>query len=378
MGYIAFCALETNGTTLPVGIISGFLKTKKGCRFFHKSICKDGMYFTLLCRSIIIAKSRQTSVHGSSVNPRHVGHNRSYYKNSTNLVAGIPEHFGGYDPTISNDDEDQFMKSHCAQIEKKMISLCARTTASSLKKKEDTEVTEQQDVDQGRKKKDLLNEFLDEVKDIAGKGCSGMYSLNFLQLAGYFGFVPIKILATSTVENKVSGGYKYIESLYPGISPKKAQQFFTESVQIIQDIFGKSFTFAFAENMLCELYRDRNGTNPKKDVTFFFDHRSNQWSGLQNFFRLKVNSGLSMNLEMLGVPQSKNAREGSIKLMSWTNGLTSQKGPMKWMHLSSDNSIQSTIGYKSELSVSKEICTYYTMVHSLSGKRKRTEFDGER
>ena len=337
------------------------------------------MYYTLLCGSIRLSKSRHTSTYGSSVNPRHVGHNRSYYENGRNPIAGVSENFGGYDPTRNRPDEDQAMKAHCARIEKDLISLCANTTNSFLNKNQESEVsTVNQDVGKDKKKKnDFLNEFIDEIKKIAGKGCSGMYSLNFIQLAGYFGFVPIKILATSTVENKGSGGYKYIELLYPGISPSEAQRYFKESIEKIQEIFGKSsFTFAMAENMLCELYRDRHGTNNKKDVTFFFDHRNNKWGGLQNFFRLKVNSGMSMNLEMLGISVSNKTRDkGSIKLMSWVNGLTSQKCLMKWIHPSSDDNIQSTISYISELFLSPDISPYYTMVHSLNGKRKRKEIE---
>ena len=379
MGFIAFCALETNGTSLPVGILCSFLKSKKGCRALNKFISNNGMYYTLLSQSVRLSKSRHTSIYGSSVNPRHVGHNRSYNEDGRNPIAGVPENFGGYDPTSKQPNEDKAMKAHCARIEKDLINLCANTTNSFLNKNQESEgTTANEDAGKDKKKKnDSLNVFLDEIKKIAGKGCSAMYSLNFVQLAGYFGFVPIKILATSTVENKGSGGYKFIELLYGGLSLTDAQRYFKESVEMIQGIFGKSsFTFAIAENMLCELYRDREGKNKKKDVTFFFDHRNNKWGGLQNFFRLKVNSGMSMNLEMLGISVSNKTREkGCIKLMSWINGLTAQKCLMKWIHSSTDDKIQSTIGYKSELFLSPSISRYYTMLHSPNGKRKRTEIE---
>ena len=370
MGYVAFCALETNGTTLPVGIVSSYLKTRNGCKCFREGISRNGMYYTLLCKSIELAQARETLVNGSSMNPRHVGHNRSYLKDCTNPIAGFPSPFSGYDPKSSTEYDEQCMKSHCARIEKELITLCARITTAALKKKESGP---DELLGVGKKKRELLEEFLDDVKIIAGKGCSGIYCLNFLQLAGYFGFLPTKLLASSTINTQTSGGYKFILSLYPGITPKDAQKYFKESIAVIQKIFGSSFTFAIAENMLCELYRDRNGTNRKKDVTFFFNHRSNQWGGLQNFFRIKENSGLNMNLEMLGVPRSKNCRGGCMQIMSWANGIASGQGSMKWTHIPSSKNVHDTISFKSELRISKEIASFYTIIHpSINGKRKRS------
>ncbi len=353
IGYVAFCSFETNGTTLPVGILTGYLCTGKRRRAFKDSIISDGMYYTLLCNSIRRAKARHTTVYGSSVNPRHVGHNRSYCVNSTNPVAGDSQFSSGFDPDSSSDELKQKIKARCAQIEKRLIDLCARTTRTVLNtNKSATSGTEEN----GKKEKNHLKEFLAQIQVIAGKGCSGMYCLNFMQLAGYFGFVPIKILSTSTVETKVSGGFKFIEMLYPGISPGTAQKYFIESTLKLQKLFGSAMTFAFSENLLCELYRDRNGSNPKKDVTFFFDHRSNEWNGLQNFFRLKIDSSFKMDLEMLGVPNTKTVEDGHIKLLSWIKGLTSNDGMMNWIHRN-----DGIINYKSELVATDEVAKFYSI-----------------
>jgi hypothetical protein len=371
MGFIAFCSIEANGTVLPAGIVSRHLKSEKSRRFFKNRITENGMYFTLISDAISLAKKRYTSVYGSSVIPRHTGHNRSYDPSCVSPAAGCQAFLSGFDPDTCSKNDMKLMKKHCASVEYKLVHLCRETTrevvfGNKKKSPEDKKISP----------KDTMKTFLASVKEIAGKGCSDIFSLNFVQVAGYFGFIPIKMLAVSTIQNTTAGGYKFIEMLYPKIGTKLAQEFFEESTLIIQRIFGPSMTFAYAENLLCELFRDRNGSNTKKDVTFFFNHRNNSWRGLQNFFRLKIESCNKMDLEMLPVPatndqsgssSTKTVPPGCIKLMTWKDGLTAGCGSMKWNH---DTKItkernqkyrQKLITYDSKLEIHEDISRFYVL-----------------
>jgi len=268
IGLIAFCSIESNGTVLPAGIISRHLKSSRSRRFFKSRINDDGMYFTLINDAISLAKKRQTSVYGSSVIPRHTGHNRSYSSSGRIPVAGCPSFLNGFDPETCSENDKRIMRKHCATIERLLVHLCRETNRKIVFPDESSPEDESKKVTPY----DSLAEFLKEVQKIAGKGCSDIFSLNFVQLAGYLGFIPIKMLGVSTINNKTAGGYKFINMLYPNIDTETAQEYFKKSTQIIQKLFGSSMTFAFAENLLCELYRDRNGSNHKKDVTSFFPH----------------------------------------------------------------------------------------------------------
>ena len=363
IGLIAFCSMESNGTVLPAGIISRHLKSSRSRRFFKDRIKDDGMYFTLINDAISLAKKRQTSVYGSSVIPRHTGHNRSYSPSGRIPVAGCQSFLNGFDPQTCSENDKNVMRTHCFTIEKLLVHLCRETNRKILFPDESSA----DDESNKATPYDFLAEFLKTVQEIAGKGCSDIFSLNFVQLAGYLGFIPIKMLGVSTINNKTAGGYKFIKMLYPNInSTETAQEYFKNSTKIIQKLFGSSMTFAFAENLLCELYRDRNGSNHKKDVTFFFPHRRNNWKGLQNFFRLKMGTCNKMELEFLAVPSDNDRMvpPGCVKLMTWKDGLTAGSGMMRWDHhgpTKKKKYKQELINYNSKLRVHEDIRQFYLL-----------------
>ena len=76
MGFVLFCALETNGTVLPVGIITGMLKSAAEKQaVFKKCIEKVGMYYTLLRYAVTGAINGRTNNYGASIRSRHVHNN---------------------------------------------------------------------------------------------------------------------------------------------------------------------------------------------------------------------------------------------------------------------------------------------------------------
>ena len=79
MGYILFCAIECNGTFLPVGIISARMKNEKSRKIFGERISKHGMYYTLLTDSNTLAADRRTHVFSASFGNCHLSHNRTVF-----------------------------------------------------------------------------------------------------------------------------------------------------------------------------------------------------------------------------------------------------------------------------------------------------------
>ena len=371
MGFIAFCSLEVNGTFLPTGIVSSHLRSKGSISYFKELVQSDGMYFTMLWSAMELGDKRHTPIYGSSCLPRHVGHNRSHSAGSVNTPAGFTAKSkknlfkNGYHPTKCNESECDRLILHCSLVEKKLLDLCKDATHCVLRRSAKESGNMESDIGS-------LKGFLGEVQKIAGKGCSHIYSMDFFQLAGYLGFIPIKLLSTSSIRSYSAGGYKLIKSLYPGISIGDAQEYFEDSVERIQNLFGPSMTYPYAENLVCELHRDRNGEskNIKKDVTYFLPHRRNQFNGLQNFFRLAIKSGTQMDLEFLGVPpNTKSVTPGCTKLMCWKNGLTCSSGLMSWLHEElkengNECTHQTSIKFDSVLIINDKIKQFYAHISS--------------
>lgn len=80
MGFVLFCALETNRTLLSVGILSNRLKTKQTRENFKDNVEGVGMYYTLLRYSIKGSIGKMTNNnYGASTGSRHGSHNQTFF-----------------------------------------------------------------------------------------------------------------------------------------------------------------------------------------------------------------------------------------------------------------------------------------------------------
>jgi hypothetical protein len=137
----------------------------------------------------------------------------------------------------------------------------------------------------------ILVQFFEEVKVAAGKGVGHIFALNFCQVASLFGFMPMDMVTWASVSSKASGAYKAIALLYKkgGNDPKgsdlsesDAQKHFDTAVSWIGGHVSYTFTHCLAENILCELHREKcldvdapgYEESPKKDVLYMYRHRN--------------------------------------------------------------------------------------------------------
>ena len=122
-----------------------------------------------------------------------------------------------------------------------------------------------------------MENLLEAVKEMAGPGAGHIFSLNYVQLASCFGFLPTSIMNFSSVASTASGGYKLIDRIYKNssvtISPKSAQVLFEGTVAHLRTIFGHAISYPFVENMLCELWRDLSHKRVAvRDYYYFHSH----------------------------------------------------------------------------------------------------------
>jgi len=291
MGYVLYCSHENNGTFLPVGRIHMALRTPAKRDKFRKSVVKNGMYSTLVAKNLWLMLKNGKGQYSASGHPRHIANNRGGER--------IPVLGDASLPTPRNKEEyDELLKKLpdiCAKREQDFIDLCQKyqeISMSGSKRKR-----------QGKSSlDDHANSFLASVKDLGGKGVAHMFALNFVQLASVFGFIPTKIMTWSSIENKQSGGYKFIQHLYGNtLSTATVQKYFDKCVLTCQGMYGARVTRPIVENLLCELWRKVDGKrNIKVDCFYGYNFRASKEnpSGAQSLFRMEIETATSMCLEM--------------------------------------------------------------------------------
>ena len=375
MGFILFCAIECNGTVLPVGIISARMKDEYSRKVFGERIVKHGMYYTLLKDAISLAADRRTNVVACSTGNRHLSHNRTYFNKKEKSKAmpnpaGIPvfnlppayndESQNGFDHRWTFKDKEhrkksfKEMKQHCRKLEISFVKLCSESWKPLPKKKRKVNKKKNDEKscisDDSSPLAEEMTSFLEKIQKIAGLGCGHIFSLNFVQLAACLGFLPTHLMQYSSVADKASGGYKLIVELYKNsgitITPKKAQELFESTVKHLRTIFSHNVSYPYVENMLCELWREYGGkTVSQKDYFFFLPHRENCLDGLQNLFRFNYDSASSMTLEMLPVTleNSSLCAASKINLMQWEKKkIIGSSGVITWVNNRSNGHIVST------------------------------------
>ena len=372
MGFVLFCALETNGTILPVGIISERLKSPERRESFKQHIIKVGMYYTLLRYAVKGAILRRTNNYGASTGSRHTHHNRTFFfKDNSSVkcsnIAGAPNnctidvmyedddydtsnHAFKFAPKSEDNMYDLFM--HCEKVEELAVDLCKKSRNGSFSKKKPKKKKKRK-----QNSTDFVNDevspeaiemenLLEAVKKMAGPGVGHIFALNFVQLASCFGFLQPSIMNFSSVASTTSGGYKLIQKIYEKsrsvkISPKTAQVLFEGTVSHLRNIFGYAISYPFVENMLCELWRDRSVKKvPVRDYYYFHSHRDNCFHGLQNLVKFKYETGRTMSMELLPLLQSKSIAEDKddyvgkvMTLFQWNGGSLSgsaAESEIKW------------------------------------------------
>ena len=60
----------------------------------------------------------------------------------------------------------------------------------------------------------VAHEFVQKVKQIAGPGVDHIYTLNFIQVACLFGFLPLDMTRWACVNSPTSGAYKAINGFF--------------------------------------------------------------------------------------------------------------------------------------------------------------------
>ena len=154
-----------------------------------------------------------------------------------------------------------------------------------------------------------------------------IYTLNFVQVAGLFGFLPMQMTRWACVNSPTSGAYKAINGFFKErnkslgktmteLSVTDAEKYFSDAVKWIQSNVSWNFTPAIAENILCELNREKGTINcseewcpsPKKDVLYLYKHRGNT---LHHLYRWKHDQCGKAVLQVLLM--SKDGTVGNIE-----------------------------------------------------------------
>ena len=155
MGFVLFCALETNGTVLPVGIINAMLQSAEKRAVFKEHIEKVGIYYTLLRYAGKGAIDRRTNNYGASTGSRHVHHNQTFFfKEDSSVkrsnIAGAPNdctldviyedddyntknHAFVFTSQAQDNMYDLFM--HCGNVKEAAIDLCKESRKGAFSKK---------------------------------------------------------------------------------------------------------------------------------------------------------------------------------------------------------------------------------------------------
>jgi hypothetical protein len=199
MGFVCFTSLETNGTFLLAGIIDDAMCTqdpKNGP--FSRESRMFGMYAALIFAGYRRNKDTGTGqVYGSSKEPRHQHHNRG-----STAVLPIA---GGKGLLSFEDSEKPKIVDRCKLVVMGMLDACAEAmhNMKEVRKNRGKTVMEM-----------VCYDLYMKVQDIAGPGVAHIYSLNFIQVASMFGFLPYEFASWACVKSKTSGAYKAINSLY--------------------------------------------------------------------------------------------------------------------------------------------------------------------
>jgi hypothetical protein len=172
---------------------------------------------------------------------------------------------------------------HCDKVARQMITLCGQLRKKCYEIR--MRLISQYKVEP------VLMQFLEDIKKVAGKGVGHIFALNFCQVASLFGFMPMEMVTWASVSSKSSGAYKAISMFYNKTSQKdsiasdlsesEAQKHFDTAVSWIGGHVSGGFTHALAENILCELNREKcidigspeYVASPKKDVLYMYKHR---------------------------------------------------------------------------------------------------------
>ena len=306
MGYIAFCSLEVNGTFLSCGIVDKCLATTESINEFKRSVTRHGMYNTLVRHAMAIAKLKGLQVYTASEKGRHLGNNRGCAGIPIVGKISVPDSIrqGTQEEKVFHKKVFEALDGECALIEKELIGackdLCKRVHDLVPKPKERNSVPSNGDDDLSL----LAKTFLKQVELISGKGVGPTFALNFLQVASMFGFIPQRMMTWSTIQHKASGGYKFVKELYKAegsMTTSKANEYFCESIDIIQQIYGNCVTPYLIENLLCELWRKRGEkVTAKRDCFFGYKFRESSLnpSGCQNLYRVVRCTPNTVHLEM--------------------------------------------------------------------------------
>lgn len=303
MGYICFASLETNGTFLLSGIIDDILAhSDPNGTAFMRDFEKYGLYAALIFAAQEKNKGTGTgTVYGSSKNPRHQHHNR-----------GSCERFpvAGGKGLLSFDEKGKDdIANRCASVVSRLLEICR------------TSFQEVNDVVSRRRRGDIngvAHSIYESVMTTAGPGVAHIFTLNFMQVASMFGFFPLEIITWACVGSKTSGAYKAINALYKqhqntinggevgnaDLSLSEAEKYFTNVVTWISSNVSYNFTPSVAENMLCELNREKGTIDPseewapsnKSDVLYLYKHRNNT---LHHLYRWKTDTKGKAILQVL-------------------------------------------------------------------------------
>ena len=296
MGFVLYCSHENNlGLGLGLGRIFSHLKTADKRIHFKKSVEERGMYATLVRKNIDLMVRNKESQYSASEHPKH----NSNYRGGTDIPILGDSSLGSISLTDSTQNVcilDR-MDIVCQKREKEFVALCnefhGERKVSGGKRKRGSAKNEEND---------WAKSFLKRVQELGGKGIGHMFSLNFVQFASVFGFIPVKLATWSSIENPGSGGYKFIQHLYGGnLDGVTVQSYFEKCVETCQGLYGPSVTKPIIENVLCKLWRSLGEkTNTKVDCYYGYSHRKckENPSGAQCLFRLKMNKTFSMSLEM--------------------------------------------------------------------------------
>jgi len=185
---------------------------------FRTQVDELGLYPTLACECIRIAKSRHVKVPGSSTVPRFQSHNK------TQLLT---------DDEWKNKMET--MISSCNQLRDELALNVLRpkpSLAHTTKKKSKKKARADQNKVVKRKPHDTIcADFLKQIQK-EGFGIGRVFSVAFFQLSSLFGFIPVSLVSWSSIGSTHSGGYKFLKFLDPDVTPGLAQTyFFTEALQ---------------------------------------------------------------------------------------------------------------------------------------------------
>ena len=240
MGYIAFCSLEVNGTFLSCGIVNKCLATTESILEFKQSVSTHGMYNTLVRHAMAIAKLKGLHVYTASEKGRHLGNNRGCPGIPIVGKIVVPESIirGTKEEKAFHKKVFEALDGECALIEKELLGACKELCkcVQDLAPKPKLRNSVPSGEDELSK---LAKTFLKKIELISGKGVGPGFSLNFLQVASMFGFIPQNMMTWSTIQHNASGGYKFVKELYKAegsMTTSKANEYFCESVDIIQQI----------------------------------------------------------------------------------------------------------------------------------------------